>query len=806
MRELEEARAGVQKIEEKLAEREHVVAEQDKRIGERERRAAEEEKKNAGAEFRLSEQKQTVAKEAEAGAARERSLIEREGKIAGREREVETLKARFAEQAFRVSERESALEKTERALSEREASLNAESQRIAAAERGLAKQEQAAQSREKAVAESEQRMTRRQKEIAGAEEKFAARERAVAELEAKGAAREKQIAAREEKLTSAAAKTDGQQRTLSEREQGIQKREQELQAARNELARREAEIGEKQASQAAAVQGARDELTRTREELEQRDQKLRAAEASMRERHAELRRQTDELERSRAGVAEQAKTLAASTGDAHHGSAIFAGRAEQIQIELGEAKARSAATETELAQARREMARLVEELRTLTAAAAKAKSASRSEIESRETRVAELEAQLESAKQAASEASPERIAERDAMIAELRGQLEDAQTAASAGAGGDVSAELTKRNQAIELLKQRLDEAEFKTAELTQELAAARCGKAVGADDQPERREERNGSALRRERLQRYKSLLQGQARKIVTAQNALQKRHTDCEQLLAQRARLAGVAGDIARREKRLESAKARSGAAAAVLYVVATLAILAVISWQITRQVWPGTYIATAVLEADTHGRQPNPTELTTWQNYHTELLENPSLIEMAADRMARRGLAQVGSPAELKSKLKTDMFHQSSAPGALTVELRNEGAEKARLILDTFITALKSVSDAQRDQRPDDLGVTIAQAATTGATPLSDDMLERAGMILGVGALAAGLLGMGIWSRLARAKHKFEHAQAVEAALNDVDWSAMEQSFKKLTAAGPGGEAEKGQRAEKKRKRAA
>ena len=109
---------------------------------------------------------------------------------------------------------------------------------------------------------------------------------------------------------------------------------------------------------------------------------------------------------------------------------------------------------------------------------------------------------------------------------------------------------------------------------------------------------------------------------------------------------------------------------------------------------------------------------------------------------------------------------------------------------LWLDTLITAVKSVSDASRDQRPDDLGLTIAQAATAGAEPFVDQQLERAGALLGGGALAVGLFGLVVWNRLARAKNKFKHAQAVEAALNEVDWATMEQAMKRPTgAASPG-----------------
>jgi len=813
---VEESRAAAMKLEEHLAEREHVVAEQDRKIAERERRAAEDEKKNATAEFRLVEQRQTVGREVEASAERERKLAGRESQIGVREAEVEGLKKRFAEQAVRVAEREEALDKAANELAAERQAVQAELNKVGLRERELSEREQAAATAQQEHRATEQRASERMKELAGAEATFAEREEKVATLESAVWERDRAVVEREATVAMSHENLEEQEKALAELEQGLKDREREVQEERAAMMTRETEVAERQAAHAEELRAAREELANYRHELDERETKVRENEVSVRDRLSEVRRQADKVERDRVAVAEQAKTLTAAAGEPHHGGAIFSGRMEQVQIQLGEANAKRASVETELLQARKEISRLFDELRGLTSAVNKSQEASRGEVARRESALAELETELAESRQtikdmterlakteraAANTVSQEQIAERDALVAELRGKLkeaggvnkslnqrlEEASMMSKAVSNGDervAMAEIAKRDQAIAMLKQRLDQAEEHASNLADTLEAMKAAGPFDAqvDDRGAEQERCADPATRRERLRRYKSLLQSQARKIVTAQTALAKRHADCEQVLHQRARLANIAAEITRREKKIDSAKARSGASAALLYAVATLAILGVISWQVAGQLWPGTYVATAVVEADTHGRQPNETELATWQNYHTQLLENPAMIEMAAERMARRGIVQYGSPAELRAKLKADLYHQSSMPGSLTIELKHEGAEKSKTVLDTFITSLKSISDAQRDQRPDDLGIVIAQAATVGAEPLSDARLERAGALLAGGALAAGLFGMVIWSRLARAKHTFEHAQAVDSALNEVDWGAIEQTYKK------------------------
>ena len=65
--------------------------------------------------------------------------------------------------------------------------------------------------------------------------------------------------------------------------------------------------------------------------------------------------------------------------------------------------------------------------------------------------------------------------------------------------------------------------------------------------------------------------------------------------------------------------------------------------------------------------------------------------------------------------------------------------------------------------------------------GLGVLSGDHIKSASS-LGVPLVAMGLFAMVVWGRLAKAKHKFDHAQAVESALNEVNWAAMEASMRR------------------------
>ncbi|HMN40812.1 MAG TPA: hypothetical protein PKE29_08185 [Phycisphaerales bacterium] len=688
------------------------------------------------------------------------------------------------------------------------------------------------------------------------ESRTAAADKALAERTADIERAEADLAEREKAMAAKAVRAEAEINRVGAQEEELAAARRELEEARSDLARREADV----ADRAGSIVRDREAVDMLRAEAEAAEKALhdalRKREEDIREGEADLNNQRDELERERAAVSEQARTLAAQmkAQDEEQNAAIWSTRMETMQMEIGEAKASRARLETELAQCRAEIESLTKELidagqaagvpseelakrdqaleearerleesraatrmlqdriEALEEQVATADARRKSDIEEREDqlrvqreRIAAHSRQLDEANTAletvAAErnamvtrdeherlenelsaardlldhaesaagdpGAAERVRERDAEIGALRQALEDARKSIPDPAAE--SAELARRDETIAVLRERLEQAMAEAAEARSRVQAA--GNEPSADE-----------ARRRGRLRRYKSLLQNQARKIVAAQSALQKRHADCEIVLTNRARLAELAQQLARAEKKMTSGKARSGAAAALLYMVATLTLLAGLSWEVSKRVWPGTFVARAQIDADVGRRVPNPQDLAAWQKDHSAMLTDPRLMEMAAERMLRRGLPALGTAPDLAARLKEDLYVQPGKAGSITVELRGEGAEKTAMVLDTLVTSFKSFADQAREERSNDIGVVIAQAATAGGQPLFDNRLERAGGIFGGAALAAGLAGLIIWSRLVRAKKKFDQAAAVEAALQEVDWSQLEASIKR------------------------
>jgi hypothetical protein len=146
---------------------------------------------------------------------------------------------------------------------------------------------------------------------------------------------------------------------------------------------------------------------------------------------------------------------------------------------------------------------------------------------------------------------------------------------------------------------------------------------------------------------------------------------------------------------------------------------------------------------------------------------------MVEAAADRFLRRGLASMAVPAELADRLKRDLTTSSKREGSLTVELRGKGAERTERDLDTFVTALVSVANAARSARADGLATLIAQSAHAGHDPVEDPRPTYALGLAGGGLLACGLLGFMVWSRLSRAKHRYEEEQKIGEVIGDLSW---------------------------------
>lgn len=724
-------------------------------------------------------------------AARDHELRQQIAGLASRQSEIESLAANLAE-------RQQQFERSVATLDARQAELDRLAQQAAQARHEADRRSEAADTAERQMAEHARILDERRAamealaaEAQHAREEVNARASELAEreseLQAKLDAAQKLFAEAQHERESAQAELASLEDSLAQREQAMAQTMERLEKERAELAEGQENLAEAQQRLAEESARCRREMAEREEEARERDASLRELEERLNERMAELKIEAEQVHRERVMVTEQARTLAEqSSASDEHASAIHSGRAEQVQIQLGEANARAAGLQAELAQVRADLAGALDELAQAQAAAGQAAGVvDPEELERRDRTIQQLNDEIEQLR---------------GVTGSLQSRLEESENAAASMHGADEQ-EISRRELAITKLKEHLEESRGEIESLRQraeqaERKAREARQASGAAD-PDLVE---FITARRGRLARYKSLLQGQARKIIQAQAALQKRHSECEQVLAQRQKLQAAYDEVQKREKRAAGTSARTGAMALVCYSTVTLGVLAALSWTVAEKLWPSTYAAQATIEADSRGRATNENELRSWQTYHEDLVKNPQLMEVAAERMARRGLAKLGTPAELRAKLDADMFVQSAGAGKLTLELREVGQDRAKLVLDTYITALKSVADAARESRAEDLGTAISAPASVLAAPVVDKRLEHAGMLLAGGSLAAFLGGLLVWSRMSAAKQKFERAQAVDEALEQVDWAKLEASMARSggPGTGTGGEAAKGRKA--------
>jgi len=499
-----------------------------------------------------------------------------------------------------------------------------------------------------------------------------------------------------------------------------------------ELARRRTAIAAEQArltalkeefaAEKAAVESAKEELEAGRAELESRRVELdRATE--------KLLALRDEIEAGRAEIAAAREELARETARIE-----ALGRSLQARLEADSSEAAAVAAESQarISELDQEVARLREQL---------------------EEEAREYSARLTDA--AAAKAALE------ARVASLESDLEAARAASAAGRGEGAGAD----EDELGALRERLAQAERVRQELEERLAAD-AGLAADA---------MSWNARRRERLRRYKALLQIQARKIVTAKEALEKRQAECEQLLAQRTKLQAALERVREAEKTAASNAARTGAALTVFCAFATLALILIMSWAITSHLVPATYIASAVIAPDGRGVSLTEADVESWQRYHEDLARDPGMMEEAASRFRQRGIISLGSAPELSARLSNDLAVQSRTDGSLVLELRGKGAEKTARELDTFVTAMASVANAARTNRPDGAATEIIQPAAAGQEPVEDPRLIYAGGIAGGGTLTATLLGLVVWGRMVRAKRRYEEEQSLTNALEELTWAS-------------------------------
>jgi len=534
-----------------------------------------------------------------------------------------------------------------------------------------------------------------------------------------------QTAEREERsrLEALSREIEGRRASLDAQEQSLAERQEELAARAGEIESRLGEVAEREAAVASRDDsvGARESTLSERESaIEQRDQ-----EAAQREER--LEKQARELQARRTEIASEAEQLRLEREAVASERSRLAQRAAELEsAEQAQQESHSDAEglRAELDQARAQLAEATHAVASIEQDAAKA----REEAEQRQSEIESLRQELETARSSAGAS--------DEQTEALRQQIE-------------------KRNEAIQTLKKRLDDAQAARAELEDRLEEARSS--GGANTLP------NGvdASLRLMRLRRYRTLLQEESQKVRRAKDALAERQQECERILQQRMTLSKSKEELEALRRKLQAKAARRRGAGVVVWLALTIMAMGVMSWAVADRVVPATYLASATIAADASGRELTPEQRQAWRQYCLDLTTDPRLMEVAAERMRRRGLVDLASAPDLSDRLASDLDTETTEPGAITLTLRGVGADRTERVLDTYLASLVSVANDAKSRRLDQASTVVAEAPEVEGRPVDDPRPLYAGIGWGASSLLLILAALVVWIRAGRTAGGDDHA---------------------------------------------
>ena len=755
----------------------------------------------------LHEQKNTLEAEREELESREQELTNREVELAEMRQEFEHRELNLVQRASGLEQRESKLAAQAESLEQQEAELESRSSEI-----------------QRKIAELDEQLSglsKRKSELDALEqealEKLSREEEAAAKLEIATAELEElrpQLSERSERLATMESE-------LEKLRADHEKSTSELKSTVSKLRGREIELGERSKALEELAEKAGNiehELSDARSEFEQ---KLKATEQSK----DELQQQLTREKQVSTGLRAQIETLEhqQTTGDAEAQKHVAelqgkltereqqleealakvqsiassdAERSEQDQARINELTSELESTKKQLeevnaqlgsigADADEELTKQREQSEQLTAQVESLKA----ELEKATIHAAELQKQVD----AGGEADPEEMAklrsdlqeageQRDELVATVEkresqlkeliakvGELES-ELAEARENGGESSGEIDEAtSRKIESLETQCSELIATVEKLNTELERAReqgaGGTAAPVNDE--------WSSRRRQRLQRMRKVLKGDAEKVRLATEALRTRYEQCEQVLTKRAELAEAYEAIAAAQRKYRNKEVRSGVLIGLFGMIAITVMVGVCSWFVAGRVAPGMYSSRATMAAISSEGQLSDADLTQWEAYITQLTEDPRFLEVAAERMKRRGISAFETPGELGTHMKDYLDVVASMPGEVTLEYRDIGAERAQRVLDTFTVALSSAANNARARMVDTAKTSVEESASLTSEPLDTKRLEMSGMIFGGTMVLTLIVGGVIWRRLAAAKARFEKDSRVEVLYDEEEW---------------------------------
>lgn len=790
------------------------------------RKAHEEHKR---AMVTLNEERAAVKEMQEEVEARESELTTREVELAEMRQEFEQREVDLVQRASGLEQRESKIETQAETLEQREAELESRDdetqRRIEELDRqleGISKRKQELDALEADVSEKLAREEKAGKQL----------EESLAELESLRA----RVGEQDQQIDSLSASLEALGEKHEKQTSDFETASSELKSAQSKLRGREIELGERSRALEELAEKAGlaehelgDARQRYEKQIREGGEALSQAQAGLeRERKVSegLRAQIETLEqRQESGDAEArdrldvlTQQLAQREQDLEEARARLDSARAQADSSAGEHEQQVASLRRDLEEARSQVQELNTQLAGIGADADEELTRQREQAQRHEQRAGELEGQIGSLRAELTRAQGERdelAAAEDAMksqLDELRSQLESAARVDPELAAG-LERQLEESVQREKGLGEKVEQREAQLKELAErvvelesrpepdtgmsEEAAAKIEALENQSSEliatieklnSELEHERSRPAppapahgaapeewavRRRERLGAVRKRLHADAEKVRLATDALQTRYEQCEQVLTKRAELAEAYEAIASAQRKVRNKEVRSGVLVGLFAMVAITAMLAVGSWFTAGRITPGLYSSRATLVASSSDGNLSEADLATWEAYITGLISEARFLEVASDRMERRGITQYATPGELGTHLEGSLDVVASMPGEIVMEYRAEGAERAQRILDTLVVAISSAANNARVRLGDAAITSVRDNASLTSAPLDTKRLEMAGMIFAGAMALAFVVGGLLWRRLSAAKAKFEDDSRVQVLYEEDQW---------------------------------
>lgn len=663
----------------------------------------------------------------------------------------------LADRAARIDERTERIESQERDASARDAELDHKAAELASAEQELAEQG-------RSLAQREEELTVREREVllqqSTFEDQFTEILEQAQRFKTELAEFSKSRAEQENELKHLSARAEKLQADL-----GVVEDEREVLVADNTRLR-----GELESARAAGTADSTGAIDQLRDSLAQRDEHIER-----------LMSRLDEATHESA----QIRDALGSTEE--HGRELHDALAELESLRAEVAESYRAAEQVE--QLRAENAALREQIEH-SPDETPGLAALREQIEGAAPDESALDAADAGLQQLAELLSSERVspevgaalneeiatqrARADAARAdaeELRQSLEHAAEQIAAlektAEPGDAAEQIAKRDKVIEQLTTQLKESETHRA--------ARVSRVSPELAQLEK--------TRRERLKAMRNSLRDKATRLAQANEMIDKRQAECEQILKLRSEL--VAGREALERDRNQVARGSTKAGAGVTAACAAVALLALapLSWKAAGVYAPAEHLATSALSIQTRdGSIVGPESAGRFQTLVSDLVQDPQLVEQAATRMGRRGIDQYADPAALSSAMHTHLDVSFPAETTAEITYTDRGGLLTQRTLETVLASLVSAANSRSAARLDNTTVVVTAAPDkTTIVNLRSQAVVAAGVWAGssfVVLVFFALVAMG----LTKARERIRSEESLLKAARDgsgIGWGQSDPS---------------------------